>query len=428
MMSRIVGISMFVVALSAPTLGLGQSLTLDDALKMARERNGIIRSAMADLSLSKSRVSQSRGTFLPEITPIVRYDNSRIDREGILSRTDETSTQLQMSWRLLDAGQRSFSLKASERLAESSQADLVQTMREVLFSVQEQYFNALRSQEQMKVFTASVERAQEIVKLTQAQIENKLAPAKDILQAESDYLNAKVDLLQAKNSVSTAQASLKATIGWSEPGRSVELTPMPALGGGAQVGSLDEITKAGLASRQDLRSRRFGIEAQKFNVRIAERNAGISWSVDANYTRQFSESELDNRNLTILASVPLFDGNQSKEQVNQAKLNLASLSASYLQAERNAVAEIESAYLAYIQNWERQEAASAALVAARKNFEAASEAQRLGAEGTNIITVLTAKISLVTAESNWIDAVYDVYIADARLRLVTGQPMPGESS
>jgi len=33
---------------------------------------------------------------------------------------------------------------------------------------------------------------------------------------------------------------------------------------------------------------------------------------------------------------------------------------------------------------------------------------------------------LVTAESNYIEAVYDSLISDLRLKLVTGKPLPGE--
>lgn len=69
-------------------------------------------------------------------------------------------------------------------------------------------------------------------------------------------------------------------------------------------------------------------------------------------------------------------------------------------------------------------AAQAALEAATKNFEAASESQTLGA--SDLIDVVTAQVSLVTAESNRVEAFYDFLISEVRWKLVTGQPLPGE--
>ena len=97
--------------------------------------------------------------------------------------------------------------------------------------------------------------------------------------------------------------------------------------------------------------------------------------------------------------------------------------ATYVQMERTAKAEIESAYYQVVQNIQRLRAARAALEAAQLNYKAAVEAQRLGAE--NIIDVLTARVSLATAENNAISAKYDTLIAQVNLALVTGRAIPG---
>lgn len=424
-MMRMRGLA-FISMLACAAAHAQEVLTLDEAVRLARERNGTIRSAFADLETSESRVRQAFGAFLPEITPVLRYDNRRNEVESFVTKTDEWSTQLGATWRILDAGQRSFSHRAAQRLAGGQRANTKQTLREILFSVHEQFFNALRSQELVRVRDASIERANELMKATQAQIDQKVAPAKDILQARADYLNAKVDQLDARNQLTTTQAGLKAVIGWEQASRLPALQTFEAPESFGELPPLQDVIAQGLANREDLRSTRFSIEAQKLNIARAARDAGVSWSLDANYTRQFSETEQDSRNLTFLISVPLFDGSQSKEIVRQARLNLEALHAGYEQQQRNVSAEIESAYLSLQQDRERLGAAKAALDAAKENYTAASEAQRLGAEGTNIITVLTAKISLVTAESNYVNAVYDVYVSEVRLRLATGQSIPGE--
>jgi len=94
------------------------------------------------------------------------------------------------------------------------------------------------------------------------------------------------------------------------------------------------------------------------------------------------------------------------------------------QAQRVVRAEIEAAYVELKTNAERLQAAQTALDAAKKNYEAAVDSQKAGAY--DLLQVITAQLSLVTAESNEIQAMYDYRISDVNLRLVTGRPIPGE--
>jgi outer membrane protein len=219
---------------------------------------------------------------------------------------------------------------------------------------------------------------------------------------------------------------LKAIIGWEQE------KPLPPLEKSetpkefAKAPSLAATIKEGLANRPDLIALRKRIQAQEYNVRIADRNAMISLSVDALYNRNFSPLVEDQRRLTLLASIPLFDGGFLKEAARQQRIELNTQKVLLTQAERVAAAEIESAWHVLSQNTLRVQAAAAALEASQLNYEAAAESQRLGAEGTSVITVLTARVSLVTAESNFVQALYDYYISVTNLKLVTGQPLPGE--
>ncbi|MES1228127.1 MAG: TolC family protein, partial [Armatimonadota bacterium] len=124
-------------------------------------------------------------------------------------------------------------------------------------------------------------------------------------------------------------------------------------------------------------------------------------------------------------SGPLYDGGLSREQVKQAELNRDSSKANYTQNYRTAKAEIESTLYEIEQDMTRYDVAQSALKAAQVNYDAASEAQKLGA-GT-LIDVLTAQVSLVTAEQNAVQALYDLLTAQVKLKLVTGQPLPGET-
>jgi outer membrane protein len=407
------------------------TLTLEQAIAFARERNGTVRAAMLDVQAASSRVRQAQASFFPQITPSYRYRSSRSETftgatAGFFKSEDRTS-QLDATWRLIDSGERDWGFRSASRLSEAQRLGARQTLRSTLFVVHRQFFDALRAQELVKVFDAQVKRAEKILESTDRRIEVGDAPKKDRLQALADHLNAKVDLLQAQNRTATAEADLRATIGW-DPSRPLPaLAPVPEPQPESIDATLESVVAEGLANRPDLASLRKRLEAERFGVLRADREASFTWSLDAAYSRQFSSDVSDDRTITFLLSYPLFDGFRSRESAREAKLGLESSRAEYGQSERDARAEIEAAYLVLQQDALRLEAAKAARDAARQNYDAAQTSFSEGAEGTSLITVLTAQVSLAQAESNYVEAQFDYYVSEVRLRLAAGRKLAGET-
>jgi len=417
-------------SLGAAAQDAGQ-LTLQEAIKLARQRNGSVISAYLVVEAARTRTRQAWGAFLPTISPILEYESSRSRTETGpfrgASGLAEGRTGITANLRLFDAGERDLQYRTASISAKAQEAEALQTLRDVLFRVISQYYDALRAQELLKVQEAQVERTKKIVEQTKTRVDLGDAPKKDILQAEADYLNALASKLAADTQVSTTQANLKSTIGWMASDNLPSLVGVGTPDLPAQTMTLDEAFTKGVDARADLIAQRQRIQSQRFAVKLAQISAGVTWAIDAGYTRRFSRDVSDRAALTLVASYPLFDGFQSRENVRIQKFDLESRESLLVQSERLARAEIEAAYKEYAVNIRRVEASNLALQAARLNYRAAQESQQEGAQGTSVITVLTANLSLVTAESNYVEAIYDAQISDLRFRLATGQPMPSEN-
>lgn len=420
----------FVSFLAAfPVLGLAQQkLSLDDALRLAKLRNGTVRSAFLNYKSSEEQVKQASALFLPTVTPSYKLTSSKFNRytgspDTSFDSTTNTS-QIAANWQLLDSGERGWAYRASRLNRDAERLAYLQTLRTTLFKVHSSYFDALRARELLKIAEAEAARAEKVVDKAR-EFEAKGEGARlDISQAEADYLNAKVNVLTARNRVKTSEAALKAVIGWDrdEPLPELEAYAYPQQF--AKLDDLQSVIASGLANRPDLLSERKAVEAQRFSVLRANQEAFMNWSLDVSFVRSFSEDVSDSRVLSFSVSLPLFDGFRLRSAARQAKINLESSKSSLAQAERAATAEIESAYWTLAQDIERVEAAKKALQAAQENYNAVNDAYNLGA--STVIDVLTAQVSLRTAESNYIEAIYDYYIADVQLRLAVGKEIPGE--
>ncbi len=418
-------------ALGASAQTEPKELSLQGALQMAKQRNGGVRAAYFNYQVSRSRVTSAYGSFLPTLTPSVTRQNSRtVYQTGRLvgSSDDLTTTSgVTAAWRLLDSGTRLATLDQSRTARDAQELTSLDSLRSVLYDVVSKYYNALRAEELLRVQDQQVTRTAEILKQTEYRASEEVGdvPKKDVFQAKADAANAAVSQLVARNQVATSRADLKAVLGW-QPDQPMPTLVKPAADVPAMVDyTLEQALADGLANRPDLNAARKQVETQKYGVRLAKIDAGVTYTIDAQYTKGFSPDVNEQSQLVMMATFPLYDGKRSGEAVRAQELSLKSQQASLEQTERTARADIESAYKAFAQNRERFAAAKVAMDAATENYNAALESQRLGA-GT-IIEVLTAQVSLATAESAYVEAVYDTLISEVQLRKVTGRTVPGET-
>lgn len=414
------------------SLAWGQdTLTLAEALDIAAQQNGTIKSAYLNYEIAQANQKISYAAFLPTVTPSATrsfgYNESFSGPNQGSFDTSFTNLDISANWTLWDNGSRKLNYNQSKLSASASEFDALQTLRTTLFDVHQRYFEALRAQQLLAVAKQSVERAQKIYDQTEygARPEIGEYAQKDVYQAKADLLNAKVNELSAQNQTDTTKAELKAILALDG-----ELPPLeePAKAQAeqdqVQLAPLQDVVNMALQSRADLISIRRSIAGQQLSVEAAKLNAGIQYSLDASFRHIFLEDPFQSGSLQLSASFPLYDGERSKERIHIEELSLESSRETLRQSEFTIKAQVESAYKEVEQNVLRFDAAKLALEAATVNYEAAVAAQQEGV-GT-LIEVLTAQVSLTTAESNMVQATYDTLISNIRLRLVTGQPIPGE--
>lgn len=417
------------------TVHADETLTLDKALSLGKQHNGNILAAMRDLDVARARLVQSKSGFFPSLTLSYGYSDSRTDNFKVPSSDPFRSTKssgtlgtLSASWTLLDTGERSLGVRSASLGVESQTAASLQKVRVTLVDVYTRFVEALRSQELQRAAQAEVGRADDVLKQAEAQAKVGDIAAKDVYQPRADALNARVSFLAAQNDTTRTRANLKSGIGWDYGQDLPTLAPLdqPA----AEEAALEEkaVIKAGLANRSDLKSQRKLVDEFAIAVKQAKLAYGPTLNANYGYTRQSGGlADSGNGAFSIFVSYPLFDGFSRKSDVRIAEANLAAAKADLVQAEREAAAEIESLVRENQLDRQRIEAANLALEAARINFDKVYQAKQLGAQGADVVALSTAQVSLVTAETNAIQATYDYAIARVKLRLATGLSVPGET-
>lgn len=368
------------------------------------------------------------------------------------SSTNETRQgDVSLRYLLYDSGQRQANASAARANLRATEFGEQNTRQGVIGNVADNYFNVLRTDALVRVSQAQITRAQNTLEVIQAQVDVGQAPPKDILQARADLENARVQLLLARNNADIAQAQFKNSIGIVGGGRlaladvaaptdttptTATLTPAAATTGAGQQqpttpttstapaetgadAALNDFIGLAYTARADISGNAAGIEVNRAQVRLARINSGVQVTSDTALGFQFSPNTGNNREITAQISYPLFDAGLSRSQVRAAEASQRAAELRLESLRQQVAVEVEQAYRQLALSRASVPAAQIAQQAAQLNFEAASEARREGV-GT-IVDVITAQTLLVQAQTNFVQAVYDFYAADARLARSVGQ-------
>jgi outer membrane protein len=254
-------------------------------------------------------------------------------------------------------------------------------------------------------------------------VEAGAAPRKDILQAQADYDNAQVQLIQARNDVRLAAVNLKNAMGiLTQTPIMTPDTPLEPPSSEPDTRTVADYLKMAFDARPDLKRELASINANRHSVKAANIHAGLMVQADITEGYRIDPDPGENRVFTTTFSYPLFDAGATRAQVREAKASLEQARQQLELTRQSIQLEVEQAYLLREEARVRIGAAQTALRAARENYTAATEALKEGA-GT-IIDVITAQTQLVTAETNAVQAIYDFYTADARLKRAIGDNDP----
>lgn len=411
----------------AVDIDLAKPLTLDRAIKIGLQRQNSIAISKTQTDSSKAQLTNARSAYYPQITPSLRYNYNKqpggtffVGGQAVSGSavSENRNDNIVASLQLFDVGQRDARVGNARRSVFASEYGLGNQRQSVILDVTESYYNLLRTRELVRVRNEQVRRAEKNLESIKAQVAVGNAAQSDTLQAESDLANAQVEQLQAQADYDVAQATLKNVMGvntYDPVTPAQETVPPPPEKG---EGSLEEFVDLSFGNRLDIKQQQERINAQGYNVKLAQLEAGLTVSANVQQGYQLDPVSGETRILTFNVSYPLFDGFAARSQVYGAKANLESEKRQLDLVQQNIRQNVEQSYKVREQARVRYGASQKAVAAAELNYQAALARQTNGV--ATILDVLNAQVQLVTAQVNNIQTVYDFYIADARLQRAIG--------
>ncbi len=342
-------------------------------------------------------------------------------------------------------------VRGAERLREINQRGVDRREQVLIDEVREAYYQAVLAQEQARVTRQSVERTKRTVEEATRAVEQGTAPKFDRLSAEVQLANLETELTDVENQAELAVNALKNELGLpvDTPLRLVDALDPPGVPEFVATIDIDTATDEALRHRPDLDQADLAVELREIDRSITRGQLlpTVSAFASANYTgsvpddRTVTLSDPDNPfafdteersffdtsywdpavNVGISLTWNIFDGNQTRRQVQQRTIAVEQAKVEREQAFEGVKLEVEQALRSLRAAQQRLETQERNVEQAELNYEYAR--QRLDEGVARPIEEREASQQLDQARLNRLQAAFDYVNALSALETAIGRPL-----
>ncbi|HEX9704756.1 MAG TPA: TolC family protein [Gemmatimonadales bacterium] len=415
------------LGLAAPAAAQRQEVTLDEAVERALTvQPAMVRARGEERDAGAARRA-AYGAFLPSIstsTSALRNSTERRDpNTNVVYPPGFTyAVGLSASLDQFNPFRRLAERSAAGATLNAAQAGVVNQRFQVTLETKRFFYNALATEELVRVAEAQVRRAQQQLQISIEKLRAGSATRSDSLRSTVDYGNARIARLQAQANLATAQANLGRQIGHDQPVRAATDTALPLL---PDTGALRAraLTSAPQVEQAVAQARRAGAQLTatrlqylpNLTISYNDNQNGLSapWRGISGYNETYS--------WRFGLSWTLFNGfARERDQVNAAVARDAA-EADAADTRRRVSAELTQQIATLATAHEQIAIARSNVAAATEDLRVQSERYRVGA--ATILDLLTSQSALTTAEVSLVQARFAYLIARAQVEALVGRTL-----
>jgi len=400
---------------------------LRQSLEIGLKRNPKITAGRMGVEGAQARIKQNLADYYPNLFFESGYSRIKGSFSGSKSAGDTPENNLYvyylgLSQNIYDFGRTSNSVKINRENVKASEEDLNITKQTVVLNVRQAYYGVLQGLAISKVAEDTVNQSKQHLDQAQGFYQAGTRPKIDVTKAEVDLANAELALIVAKNNYQVARVTLNNAMGLRQDlkfaiNESIDLKP--------KTFTLAEIFESAYSKRPEILQLKARQRSQDATVKLAQASYYPTLSGVANYLYRGTDLSPMYWDLSFgaILSVPIFSGFSTPNQVAEARANLRNLQAQEENLLLNIRLEAEQAYLNQKQAIDRIAVAEKAVRQAQENYDLATGRYQVGVGSPLEIT--DAEVSLANAKANYIQALYDMKVSEAKIEKAMGLPANG---
>lgn len=409
-----------------------QVLTIDDAIKTGLEKNYSVLIVKNQQEIAKAQNNFGNAGMSPTVTLNAGLNAANLNSHqefntGVIqdkpgATSNNIAASVNVNWTVFD-GLRMFAVKKRLSLNEDLSAiQLKQQMENTVYDIIAAYYDIVRINELIKAARQNLSIYEERKKIAQLKLEIGSDSKVDLLLTQSDANKAKSSIMQLELQLLNAKTKLNLLI--NKPA-DTEFNTSDSIVVNYNP-NIDELKKGVLKSNPALLISRQNelISAQGIKEARAANLPFIQLNGAYNFTRAQSQAGVvflnQQRGLNggITASWLLFNGNKNSRLVKER--NLLFLNQKYLteQIQLEVDAQVLVSYKSYVMNKQIVDLERQNLADSKEVLDVSLERYKIGK--SNLLETIETQKNLEDAQSRYIEALYNIKLAEADLLRVNG--------
>lgn len=417
--------------------GITPGITLDRAVEIAVANSPMLAAAAFDADAALARSQSARGALWPRFSAEAGYTRYQDDQRLVAARyngepgafgDDLFSGDMVLRVPLFAGGKLVNEMRAADFLRQSAVLHMARTREELIFNVSSVFYSILAQKRLIQSLEFSADALDGHLKRINDLINAQKAARVDRLRTEVRLSDVRQKLVRGKNVLTIQHRLLAALMGIHETG--TEIRVAGSLEQSApETPPLESSIKSALEHRPDYGAARKEMEAQARRVDAA-RGAnfptvnlfgtyGMRWAANPDDQPPHVKDSEDAGKAGIAVEMPLFEGGRIRARIREEQSSLDAARQRLRQLELNIRLEVETVLANMTSAVERLQTMEIAIEQAQESLRIERKKYELGRGA--ILDVLDAQAALMESETNYYQALADLNIANAQLRLSTGE-------
>ncbi len=394
-------------------------LTMGDVVDLALGNSPQTRVTWSEARAAAATYGSARGALFPSLDLDASGGPSKavsLNPAVLASSRSSFTTELSLSYVLLDFGQRGGSMAAAHEALFAADLTHNATVQTVVLQAESAYFSYQASRGLFDAADAAVKTADANLAAADRRHDVGLATIADVLQARTALSQAKLNEQTAAGNVQSARAQLALSVGLAANAH-FDAAPDTGMAPILQLSeNIDSVIARAIRERPDVAAARALARQTQAQVRQARSAALPVFTLGANEGNVQSGSPALAGNtyaLTFGVSVPLFNGFSHEYDIVTAQENAAAAAGRAEQARLIAISQVFTSYYA-LQTATQRVATSAELLTSAVQSEEVARGRY--AEGVgSILDLLTAQSALADARAQSVLSRWTWYASLAQL-------------
>jgi outer membrane protein len=413
---------------------------LDELYKIALEHSEKIKISEEDVFVSEKIKDKALSLLLPKLSGVgtyTGYKDKKTSNSGSQTQPYEAASwSVRLDQTMSTSGRELTALKMTKDNIEKSKMDLFSMKETYMLNVTNAYYDVLKAGRFVEISQANIVRLIKYRDAAATRLKIGEVTKTAVLRAEAELSGAQSDLVKTENLFSAAKAVLKRIVGLEGDFNLYDMYKSTSSDlGNISNDSKDPLnlqcTSLYLECLEDVAySQRAELKSSTLQKNIAEQQVkytlGANWptlSLEGVFIAKHETPEAgslikDNLYGGVRLIFPFFEGGLRHAETQEAMAKQRQAEYALSDLKKSITVEVEYAYLDYIAQSGILKSLGDQVAFARDNYNAVSKQFDFGL--TQSIDVMDANNVLVTAEVQFIRALYNYQQSIIQLKRVTG--------